>query len=173
MLLSDTTIISVVGILTSGVLGPGFAAWWARGAQRRAFRHDHAVRRVDDLRSVLDDAAVLLGAGATNLRRANEAQAAGRAVPPDIEDWAGRVHLASERLLLRFAEEDVVVQRYRDARDAMQPVQLAIRQSHDATQGAGLEVAITSFETARSAFLVAARAALARQDEPGSPRKGA
>jgi hypothetical protein len=164
-LLSDAVIIGSVGILTSGVFGPAVAARWARERQEREFDHDLALRRTEDLRQVLDDAAVLLGAGATNLRRVFEAAKNRRESPADVQEWASRVHLARERILLRLAEDDPVVARYSEARDALTG-RLGRAIQADAIDAAGeqaqpthadLNAAIEDFEAKRSAFLAAAR----------------
>jgi hypothetical protein len=165
-LASDAVIIGSVGIVTSGVLGPAVAARWARARQDREFENDRKVRRNEDLRHVLDDAAVLLGAGITNLRRAFEATSAGRESPPDVQEWASRVHLARERILLRVSERDQVVSRYTEARDALTgSLGKAIENaspvgSREHLATTDLNAAIEDFEAKRSAFLAAARALL-------------
>lgn len=141
------------------------AARWARERQRHEFDHDLALRRNEDLRAVLDDAAVLLGAGVTNLRRAFEAARDQRNSPADVQEWASRVHLARERILLRLAEDDPVVARYSEARDALTgPLGMAIQADAGGTAGeetqatnADLDAAIEDFEIKRSVFLAAAR----------------
>jgi hypothetical protein len=161
---SDAVIIGTVGILTSGVFGPAVAARWARERQEREFEHDVALRRNEDLRQVLDDAAVLLGSGVTNLRRAFEAARDRRGSPSDVQEWASRVHLARERILLRLAEDDPVVARYTEAREALTgPLGRAIQAGASGAGGdessanAELDLAIADFEAKRSSFLAAAR----------------
>jgi hypothetical protein len=88
-MVSDPVLIGSVGIVTSGILGPAVAARWARKRQEREFEYDRTIRRNEDLRQVLDDAAVLLGAGVTNLRRAAEEATAGRSTPADIRNGRG------------------------------------------------------------------------------------
>jgi hypothetical protein len=53
---SAEAVIAVVGILTSGVLGPSAAAWWA--GRRQARDHRHEVAR--EVRDAIDEAAAAL-----------------------------------------------------------------------------------------------------------------
>src|SRR3954463_13874892 len=85
----DTATIALAGILTSGVVGPGFAAAWHRLSQRRQFRHEHALKEYEDLRSLLDEAAQVLGAGITNLRVSQEG--AGDIKPEELHEWSSKV----------------------------------------------------------------------------------
>ena len=162
---TDAVILGSLGIVTSGVLGPAAAARWARSRQEREFQHDLSTRRTDDLRRVLDDAAVLLGAGVTNLRLAAEASQSHHDPPPEVREWASQVHLARERILLRLPEDSVVVSRYTEARDLLTDrVGLAL-EADAGRPGAGetgddLSAAIEQFEDRRSAFLAAGRALL-------------
>lgn len=68
--ISDTATISIVGLVVSGVVGPGFAAHWARTRQREDHQHAHAEKEHDDLTALLDAAATTLAPGVTRLRKA-------------------------------------------------------------------------------------------------------
>jgi hypothetical protein len=150
--LSDTATISIAGIIVSGVVGPGFAARWARTRQKDDHRNAHADKEFDDLTALLDSAAATLASGATRLRRAKNGD------EPELEAWAGEVHATYERLLLRVAEDDPVAIAYKEARDRL--TDLAEVSAPGGTEGDD-EAAKESFEQARSSYLEQARACLA------------
>ena len=50
------------------MLGPQITSWSTQRANRKQFNRDQNAKRRDDLRAVLDEAALLLASGATNLR---------------------------------------------------------------------------------------------------------
>jgi hypothetical protein len=154
MALSDTAAISMVGIVVSGVVGPGVAAHWARTRQRDDHQHARAQKELDDLTSLLDAAAVTLAPGVTRLRQArSEAE-------PDIAMWATEVHATYERLLLRVPVGDPVATSYMTARDRL----TAVAATFDASASEAEEnEAIESFEEARLSYLNAARACLTRK----------
>jgi|SRR5579884_413450 len=147
----DATIaVSAVGILVSGVVGPSISGWAGRRADAQRFERDQAGRRRDDLRSVVDEGAQLLAVGATNVRVIREARTTGISEPDEVRDWASRVHVLQERLLLRVSSDHPVATTYR-----------AVRESLIALDDAGdVEAAVDEFEARRDAFLAAARAAL-------------
>lgn len=150
--ISDTAAISIVGILVSGVVGPGFAAYWARTRQRDDHQHAHAEKEHDDLTALLDSAAATLASGVTRLRRAKSGE------EPELDAWSSEVHATYERLLLRVAIDDPVAVAYKSARDRLSFVADAIAaQASDAAEDA----AITAFEQARTSYLKRARACLA------------
>lgn len=162
---TDAVILGSLGILTSGVLGPAAAARWARAQQVREFQHDLMTRRTEDLRSVLDDAAVLLGAGVTNLRLAAESAHRRQDSPPEVREWAGQVHLARERILLRLTEDHPVVVRFTEARDLL-ATRVGTALDADADRvvlSNDLTAAIEEFENKRSAFLGEARRLLGQR----------
>jgi len=102
------------------------------------------------LRSVVDEGAQLLAVGATNVRVIREARTTGISEPDEVRDWASRVHVLQERLLLRVSSDHPVATTYR-----------AVRESLIALDDAGdVEAAVDEFEARRDAFLAAARAAL-------------
>src|SRR5258708_1475213 len=90
-------ITSIAGILVSGVVGPQFTSWSTRRANRKQFNRDQNARRRDDLRSLLDEAAILLASGATNLRHIREAN-------PDSElaNWLSQIFPPGHRLRRRL-----------------------------------------------------------------------
>lgn len=150
--LSDTATISIVGIAVSGVIGPGFAAYWARSRQREDHQHAHAEKEHDDLTALLDSAAATLASGVTRLRRAKSGE------EPELNVWAGEVHATYERLLLRVAVDDPVAIAYKEARDRLTTLADAL-DAQDPSSGE--DAAISAFEQARTAYLAQARACLA------------
>lgn len=150
--ISDTAAISIVGILVSGVAGPGFAAYWARTRQRDDHQHAHAEKEHDDLTALLDSAAATLASGVTRLRRAKSGE------EPELDAWSGEVHATYERLLLRVAIDDPVAVAYKGARDRLSFVADAIAAP---VSNADEDAAITAFEQARTSYLEHARACLA------------
>lgn len=158
--LTDTAAISIVGIVVSGVVGPGFAAWWARKRQEVDHRNEDAQKRADDLSALFDAAAATLAPGVTEFRRLRTGE------DVDLATWAAQVHVTYERLLLRLPAEDPVASAYLSARERLVEVGETLR------GGAGLtaeEAAIDAFETARSDFLARARERLG-QDSTRSRR---
>ncbi len=158
--MSNAAILGVTGIVVSGVVGPLVVGWMGRRGDRRRFERDQQQRRREDLQAVVDDGAVLLGAGETNLRVAHEAASQGAAPPADVGEWARNVHLLGQRLLLRLPANDPVVTKYEAVRQALIAV--------GATYGddAHYPQAVTDFEARRSEFLDEARAALERTTTP-------
>jgi hypothetical protein len=150
--ISDTAAISIVGILVSGVVGPGFAAHWARKRQREDHQHAHAEKEHDDLTVLLDAAAAKLASGVTRLRKAKSGQ------EPELELWAGEVHATYERLLLRVAVQDPVAIAYKEARDRLTSVADVIAAHASDPEE---DSAIAAFEQARTSYLERARACLA------------
>ena len=154
--MSDTTktlLVAVAGILVSGVVGPAVTAWATRRANRQQFERDQAAKRREDFRSLVDDAAKLLGAGVTNLRIGREAREAGGGVPSEVTDWASAAHLLRQRLLLRRASEHQVMTTYAGVLDALEAVSAAAEE-------AAYENAVTNYEQSMNAFLATARASL-------------
>ena len=151
--LTDTAAISIVGIVVSGVVGPGFAAWWARKRQKVDHRNEDAQKRADDLSALFDAAAETLAPGVTEFRRLRAGEDA------DLAAWAARVHVTYERLLLRLPAEDPVASTYLRARERLVEVGETLR---GGAGEAAEEAAINAFETARSDFLARARERLAQ-----------
>lgn len=154
--MSSAVTLGVTGIVVSGVVGPAVAAWFSRRGDQQRFARDQLQRQREDLRAIVDEGAVLLGAGETNLRLAHEAVARGHPEPTEVKEWASRVHLLGQRLLLRLLEDDLVVVAYEAVRRAL----LAVGETYG--DNARYPAAVTAFEEKRGDFLDKARGALAR-----------
>ncbi len=156
--LTDTAAVSIVGIVVSGVIGPGVAAHSARTRQRSDHEHEGRQRRHDDLAQLLDEAARVLAPGASRLR----AIAEGDLDQAEVGGWSTEVHATYERLLLRLATEDPVAVAYLQAREAL----LAIAQAFDNSRPQPeINAAMDLFETARSNYLNRARERLSRETD--------
>lgn len=151
--MANTTLIaSVTGIVVAGLVGPLASAWATRRANRQQFEREQAAKRRSDLTGLIDEAATLLGAGAMNLRLAQEAGAAGRAEPDEVRDWAANVHLLKQRLLLRLPAGHPVMSGFENVLTALEMIGRADGQDYLA--------ALRRFEAARGQFLDEARTAL-------------
>jgi hypothetical protein len=150
--MNATVVVSAVGIIVSGVVGPTISGWAGRRADAQRFQRDQASKRRDDLRAVVDDAARLLALGGTNVRLIREARLAHSVEPDEVREWASSVHVLQERILLRVASTDDIAKTYRAVRESL----IAL----DAEHPTELARAIDQFETRRDAFLAAARKAL-------------
>jgi hypothetical protein len=151
----STLIVSVTGILVSGVVGPTVTTWSARRASRRQFVRDRAAKRSEELGGILDEADSLLGLGATRLRETREAAEKGTMLSIELQAWPERVYVIGQRLLLRLGAADAVVL-------AFEQVRLNLVEAGECAVGneAAHERAVDRFEGAREKFLVAARAKL-------------
>lgn len=118
----STLIASVTGIGVAGVVGPMASAWATRRANRQQFVRAQAADRRTDLRGLVDEASGLLGTGATKLRMAKEAIAAGQPEPAEINEWAVSVHLLKQRLLLRLPPDHAVIEAFEGVVTALQGV---------------------------------------------------
>jgi len=137
-------ITSIAGILVSGVVGPQFTSWSTRRANRKQFNRDQTARRRDDLRSLLDEAAVLLASGATNLRHIREANP-----DPELANWLSQIFPLGQRLRLRLPKDHQIVRAYDEVTDA-----LATAADFD------VQTVVADFEAKRDHFLDAARQTL-------------
>ena len=155
--MANTTLIaSVTGIGVSGIVGPSATAWASRRAARKQFLRDRAAARRDELRTLLDEAAVTLGLAGPRLRQAHR--------PGDVESrhsdlepsWSEQVFTLGQRLRLRLTPGDAIVVAYELVRRRLLDVAQVSAQADEATR----EAAFTAFETARDAFLSASQAAL-------------
>ena len=149
---TKTLLVAIVGIIVSGVIGPAATAWATRRANRQQFARDHRARARDDFRSLVDDAATLLGAGVTNLRRSRDARSAGGDEPLDVKEWATHVHLLKQRLLLRRPADDAVMTSYGAVLGALADV-------GEAAEDEAYEAAVAIYESRMEAFLTTARLA--------------
>lgn len=164
MPINPVLVTSVTGIVVSGVIGPAITSWAARRAARRQFLRDQAATRREDLRSLLDEAAAILGVGPTRLREAWE----GADSSPSgggLSRWSDDVHVLGQRLQLRLGPDDPVVACYQDVLEHL--VNLG-----DAEPGDREEhylALLAAFERARNTFLAAGRSKLlspVRESEP-------
>ena len=149
----STLLIGIVGIVVSGILGPAVTIGLSRKSARQQFKRDLIVTRRDDLASLLDEAALLLGAGGTNLRLLNEATDRNPA-PPSAREWARSIFPLGQRLRLRLPDEHAVVRAYDDVRQRLTDAQEGI------TSEEAFSDALDRYEQARTAFLDAAREAV-------------
>lgn len=150
--LDQATLIALVGIVVSGVLGPWVAALMARKSNRHNFNLDQGALRREELRQLLDDAAVLLGAGATHVRRLREATDEVSDAAHEAQEWLDKLFPLGQRLRLRLPEIDNVVTAY----DAVRERLVGYTASKDMTTNN----AVQQYEAARDAFLRAARQTL-------------
>ena len=142
---------SITGIVVSGIVGPQVSARSARRASNAEFTRNQVSHHRDDLRSLLDDAAVLLASGATNLRAIREASTSSTPVSPAVRDWLSQVFPLGQRLRLRLPEQHEVVRAYDDVRVALAEV---------GEVGDDVEASIAEFENRRRVFLDLGRAAV-------------
>jgi hypothetical protein len=155
--MANTTLIaSVTGIAVSGIVGPSATAWASRQAARKQFVRDRAAGRRDELRSLLDEAAVTLGLAGPRLRQVQR-QGPQNGDPNDLQpSWSEQVFTLGQRLRLRLPADDAIVLTYDETRAQLVALAEVPAQASEATVGA----AFTAFEAARDSFLAASRAAL-------------
>jgi hypothetical protein len=156
--MSNALALGITAIVVSGVVGPAVSAWFSRRGDQQRFASEQLRRRRDDLRSIVDEGALLLGSGETNLRLAHEAVARGGPEPAEVKEWASRIHLLGQRLRLRLSESDPVVVAYEAVRAAL----LEVGETYG--NEARYQAAVTVFEEQRGDFLDKAREALARTE---------
>jgi hypothetical protein len=155
--MADTTLIaSVTGIVVSGVVGPSATAFASRRAARKQFNRDEAARRRDELRSVLDEAAALLGLGPTRLRQTREAERAHAPLLEELRLWPEQVYVIGQRLRLRLGADDAIVIAFEAVREAL----VETAELTGDPDEARYEKAVAHFEAAREQLLEAARARL-------------
>lgn len=151
----DTTlIVSVTGIVMSGVVGPAATAWATRRAQRQQFVRDREARRRDELLGLLDEAAATIGSGATRMRELAEAADAGTDPPAELRAWSETVFSTGQRLRLRLGADHDIVTSYERARA------LLVEVGQAGAAGTGQDRQVEAFEVARAEFLGASKKAL-------------
>lgn len=139
------------------MVGPAATAWATRRANRQQFERDQAGKRRDDLRKLVDEAAELLAAGATNIRRLSSAAQRNQPPPAEVETWAQTVFTLQQRLRLRLPADHEVVATYN-------AVRLKLVAIGETSHAAGTEQElVVEFEGDRDAFLDAARRVLESQ----------
>lgn len=151
-------ITSIVGIVVSGVVGPQITVWATRRWDRRKFERDQRASRRDHLRVLLDQAAMLLGTGRTNLRLLREAASANAAAAEDAQAWHSQVFPLGQRLRLYLAGDDPIIHAYEVVRERL--IEAASSPVED-------EETLRTFETARDAFLDEARTRLTASIDEG------
>jgi hypothetical protein len=159
-------VISGIGIVISGVVGPQLTVRAAAHTARRQFNRDLARVRQDELRGVLDEAARLLAPGATNVRLMSLTEGGTPGVATDPAAWASEVHVMGQRLRLRLADSHPVVVAFERVRD-----QLAdLAGTAAASQDEDTDAVVQRFEKERSSFLESARLAV---NSPVPEKEGA
>lgn len=151
-MINSALVLGVTGIVVSGVVGPGIAAWMANKSQLGEFRRSEASADRDQLRALIDEAAVLLASGASNLRILEEAD------PDPVElqsalEWKLQVFPIGQRLQLWLAHDDPVVVAY-------ERVRLQMVAAGEAAPGTDTERQLDEFEKRRREFLDVSRARL-------------
>jgi hypothetical protein len=154
--MANTTLIAAVtGIVVSGVVGPGATAWASRRAARKQFVRDRAAARRDELRSLLDEAAVTLGLGGPRLRQVRRSGEP-KSQLSEQSSWAEQVFTVGQRLRLRLPADDQIILAYDRARKQL----VALAELSPQADEARHDQVMTAFETARDSFLAASHAAL-------------
>jgi hypothetical protein len=147
---NSALLLGLTGIVVSGVIGPGLAAYFAQNSQVSAFNRGQASERRSELRSVLDQAAVLLASGATNLRILQESHPDGDQLR-DAKEWLTQIFPIGQRLQLWLPHDDPVVEAYEKVRKQLAAV---------GESGPTAEDQLQQFEADRRAFLDLSRAKL-------------
>ncbi len=142
---STAVTVAVTGIVVSGVLGPVITSLVSHVSDARKFARDTARRRRDELRGVLDEAAVLLSAGPRMVRHLTAPGAPGHR---EAVEWSASVYPMRERLVLRLPANHPVVAAYDRVRDALTAL---------AETALDEESTMRAFEAARDSFLAEAR----------------
>jgi hypothetical protein len=152
---NTTLIASITGIAVAGVVGPSTTAWAARRAARSQFLRDRAADRRDELRNLLDQAASVLGLGATRLRQAWEADRTGQGAAC-LQPWSEEVFTIGQRLRLRLRADDPVVVAYDEVLQKL----VVAGELRSQPEEQRYEAALTEFEAARDDFLATSQDAL-------------
>ncbi len=142
-----TLIVGVVGIVVSGFVGPTITALWTARRERHKDQRALIVARRDDLRSILDETAALLGGAIGQLRPLLDAQLSGRPLPKEPVEFLSTLTPLGQRLRLRLAEDSAVVAAYDEAQAAL------VRLEAAATSQPAWDAGVEAFEAARSVFL--------------------
>jgi hypothetical protein len=120
---SPEAVIAVVGILTSGVLGPSAVAWWA--GRRQARDHQHEVAK--EVRDTIDQAAATL----FRIRRTNlwVVRLWGKGIPgtdsrvreanEEQREAAEQSRVAAARLTVRLGPDHSLVRKHNECHDVL------------------------------------------------------
>lgn len=166
--MDSTTAIAITGIIVSGVVGPGFAAWWARQRQRR----DLIQQRQAMLSEVLDESARVLGVARQAFERVHVLETSG--VPPASEEskqagqsWRAsltEVRYCQDRLAIRVGEGHPVHVAFGECvgnLERRRALAWSYEQGIDTTKARLVEEeAHRSFNNLRSTYLAACKALL-------------
>jgi hypothetical protein len=142
-------VLGVTGIVVSGVVGPAISAWFSQNSQTKAFNRAQAALRRESLRSVIDDAAVALASGATNIRIL-QAQPTSSEQYRNAIEWSLRIYPIGQRLQLWLRSDDPVVTSYGKVRDELTKIS-------SASTPKDADALIREFEDERARFLEIAR----------------
>jgi len=148
-MVNSTLVIGVTGIVVSGIVGPTIAAWFSRQSQTRDFNRAQAAGCRDELRVLLDQAAVLLATGATNLRILNESHP-DPAQLQNAKEWTLQIFPIGQRLELWLPHDDPVVMAYENVRQRLIAAE-------GVEGGQASEQSLRRFEEARRRFLELSR----------------
>lgn len=149
---STVVVVGVTGIIVSGVVGPTVASWLSRRSQSREFHRAQVAQRRDELRNLLDEAAMLLASGPTNLRILR-GQGTNTVDLERARSWLSQVFPIGQRLQLWLPSDHQVVVAYERVRERL----LAAAEDDSTATGA---VQIEQFEEDRRTFLDVSRATL-------------
>lgn len=147
----STLIVGVVGIIVSGFVGPTVTGWLTGRRERAKDARGRVASQRDDLRGVLDDAAIALAAAVSNLRPLLDAQLAGREPPEKPADFLRSLIALEQRLRLRVPATDPLVQTFADVRAKLLDLSRATSSQEEWDAG------VQDFEATRATFLEAGR----------------
>ncbi len=151
---NSTLIVGVVGIIFSGFIGPSVVAFFTARRERSKDKRALIVARRDDLRTLIDEAAAVLGGAVTALRPLLAAELAGEETPKEPRDFLGTLVPLGQRLRLRLPAGHDVVKAY----DATRAKLVALAGATDSQPS--FDAAVEELESAREVFLDEARKVL-------------
>jgi hypothetical protein len=152
-----TLIISVAGVVMSGIVGPTLTAWAARVSQRKQFLRDREGTRRDELLALCDEAAALLAVGPARIREILDHVAQNRPAAEHTETWSDDVYAIEQRLVLRLGSRDPIVEAYAAVRASLAET---LEISVDTDDQQRRENAVLRFESARAAFFETTKRAM-------------
>ncbi len=151
-------IVEVAGIVTSGIVGPVFTTSSVRRAERLRLVSEEQERRRGALHDLIDEAATVLGEGSLNIHEAARAAEFGDPEPPELEQWANRVYVLEQRILLRLTSSDPIIKSLDNVIAVLNELGDSTERDHRYRELA------RRFDTAQRTFLDEARTALERRD---------